>query len=79
MSDKFGASDFDNTFKSEIGRVNYKLKTRINKNEEMNLDETHLLLIQDPANIHRRELFVPEGMTVNPRKDLEKLDSNLRK
>jgi len=66
-------SDFDNTFKSEIGRVNKQIQSRINRNEEMNLDETHLRLIQDPANVHRRELFIPEGITPNPQKDLDKL------
>ena len=43
----------------------------------MNLDDNHLRLIQDPANIHRRELFDPEGMT-NPKRELQKLDSQMR-
>jgi len=37
----------------------------------MFLDQNHLKAIQDPKNIHDWSLFVPEGITTNPKKDLD--------
>ena len=56
------------------------MRNKENNNKILMLDKEKLIQLKDPKNIRNRDLFQPEGLSLDPKHDLEMLsDKSKRK
>ena len=63
---------------SELQRIKQRDATRSQSKARFNLDPVHLEKLKDPANARDYSLYIPEGMSPDPKKALRGLSSAVK-